>query len=506
MYPKLQELKQRLSEIKDLKDAGAVLSWDQMTFMPPGGAEARGRQMATLERLAHEKFIAPEIGRLLEELEPIVQKLPRDSPDAALIRVTTHDYEKAVKIPSSFAAEFSEHTSKTYATWAKARAERDFKLVRPLLEKTLDYSRQLANFFPGYPCAGARHIADPLIDDLDEGMTVAIIRPLFQKLRAELTPLVKIITAQPAPDDSCLRQEFPGDGQLALGIQVARKMGYDFARGRQDKSPHPFTTSFSIGDVRITTRVNPNHLSEALFSTIHESGHALYEQGINPAFDGTSLGTGASMSVHESQSRLWENLVGRSRVFWEYFYPQLQTVFPDQLRSVPLEVFYRAINKVERSLIRTEADEITYNLHVMLRFDLELAMLEGKLAIKDLPEAWNARYYDDLGITPADDGEGVLQDMHWFSGTIGGYFQSYTLGNILSAQFFNAALKAFPNIPAEIGKGDFHNLYGWLREHIYQYGRMYKAPEIIQKATGKPLEIEPYIKYLRTKYGELYRL
>ena len=503
MDPKLQELKRLLAEVNDLREANAVLSWDQMTFMPSGGAEARGRQMATLERLAHEKFTSPGIGKLLDELQPM---LPPDSEDGALIRVIRHDYEKAIKIPASFTAEFSEHTSKTYTAWAQARAERDFKPVMPLLEKTLDYSRRLANFFPDYSRAGARHIADPLIDDLDEGMTVAVIRPLFQRLRAELTPLVHTITSQPAPDDSCLRQEFPEAAQLAFGIKVAQKMGYDFARGRQDKSPHPFTTSFSIGDVRITTRIKTNYLGEALFSTIHESGHALYEQGINPAFDGTSLATGASMSIHESQSRLWENLVGRSRSFWLYFYPQLQTVFPDQLKTVPLERFYRAINKVERSLIRTDADEVTYNLHVMIRFDLELDMLEGKLAVKDLPEAWNARYNKDLGITPGDDGLGVLQDMHWFSGTIGGYFQSYTLGNILSAQFFEAALKAFPNIPAEIGAGNSSSLHGWLREHIYQYGRMYNASEIIQKATGKPLEIEPYIKYLRTKYGELYRL
>lgn len=501
MHTKLQELKGRLAEINDLREANAVLSWDHMTYMPQGGAEARGRQMATLERLAHEKFTSPEIGKLLDELQPLAQELPPDSADGALIRVTTHEYEKAAKIPSSFMAEFSEHTSKIYAAWAKAKEARDFKPVMPLLEKTLDYSRRLANFFPGY-----RHIADPLIDDLDEGMTVEVIRPLFQRLRAELTPLVHTITSQPAPDDSFLRQEFSEDRQLAFGITVAQKMGYDLTRGRQDQSLHPFTTSFSIGDVRITTRVKTNNLSEALFSTIHESGHALYEQGINPDFDGTFLATGASMSVHESQSRLWENLVGRSRSFWLYFYPQLQTVFPDQLKAVPLEDFYRAINKVERSLIRADADEVTYNFHVMIRFDLELEMLEGKLAVKDLPEAWNARYDQDLGIKPGDDELGVLQDMHWFSGTIGGYFQSYTLGNILSAQFFDAALKAFPNIPAEIEAGNFSSLHGWLREHIYQYGRIYKAPEIIQRATGKPLEIDSYLKYLRTKYGELYRL
>ncbi len=501
MHPEIQELKNRLSEVNDLNEANAILSWDQMTFMPSGGAEARGRQMATLEKVSHEKFTDPEIGKLLEKLQPVLEELPQDSPDAALIRITTHDYEKAIKVPSAFTAKFSEHTSKTYAAWAKARAERNFKLVAPLLEKTLDYSRQLANFFPGY-----QHIADPLIDDLDEGMTVATIRPLFQILRAELTPLVQKIASQPAPDDSFLHQDFPEDAQLSFGLKVAQTMGYDFNRGRQDKSPHPFTTSFSIGDVRITTRVKTNNLAEALFSTIHESGHALYEQGINPDFDGTSLATGTSMSVHESQSRLWENLVGRSRSFWQYFYPQLQELFPNQLRNVKDEAFYRAINKVERSLIRTDADEVTYNLHVMLRFDLETEMLEGKLAVKDLPEAWNRKYFSDLGVLPPDDSLGVLQDMHWYSGTIGGYFQSYTLGNILSAQFFEAAEKAHPEIRSGIAAGNLNILHNWLSEHIYRFGHQYPAKEIIESATGRPLEIGPYIKYLKTKYGEIYKL
>jgi carboxypeptidase Taq len=501
MDSKLAKLKEYLSEINDLKAALAVLSWDQMTFMPNGGAESRGRQMATLERLSHEKFIAPVIGKLLNDLQPLLSKLPPESEDAALIRVTTRDYQQAVKIPSSFAAEFSAHTSKTYEAWARARQERSFKIVEPLLEKTLDYSRRMADFYPGY-----QHIADPLIDQLDEGMTVAIIRPIFEKLRAELVPLVKAITSQPKTDDSCLRRTFPEAGQLEFGLEVAKSLGYDFRRGRQDKSPHPFTTSFGIDDVRITTRIKEDYLSEALFSTIHETGHALYEQGINPDFNGTPLADGASMSVHESQSRLWENLVGRGRSFWEYFYPRLQAVFPKQLETVSCDTFYRAINKVERSLIRTDADEVTYNLHVMIRFDLETGLLEGKLTVKDLPEAWNERYHMDLGVVPPNDALGVLQDMHWYSGTIGGYFQSYTLGNILSAQFYEAVLQANPGIPAEIAVGNFNTLHKWLQEKIYRYGRQYAAVEIVKNATGRDLTIEPYIRYLKTKYGELYQI
>lgn len=501
MDSKVQELKERLREISDLKGTLALLSWDQMTFMPPGGSEARSRQMATLERLAHEKFVSPELGQLLDQLQPLLKELPPHSPTAALIAVTTRDYQKAIKIPPSFTAQFSAHTSKTYEAWAQARQERNFKIVEPLLEKTLEFSREMANFYPGY-----QHIADPLIDLLDEGITVEIIRPLFQRLRSELAPLVQKITSQSGPEDVCLRGHFPEAEQLEFGLEVARHLGFDFQRGRQDKSPHPFTTSFAINDVRITTRVREDFLTEALFSTIHETGHALYEQGINPDFDGTPLADGASMSVHESQSRLWENIVGRSRNFWEYFYPRLQARFPQQLNRVPLETFYRAINKVERSLIRTDADEVSYNLHVMLRFDLETELLEGKLAVKDLPEAWNERYYKDLGLVPPDEGVGVLQDMHWYSGTIGGYFQSYTLGNILSAQFYEAAIKALPQIPSEIETGNFSSLHSWLRDNIYQYGRQYSAAEIIKTATGRDLEIGPYIKYLKAKYGELYKI
>jgi carboxypeptidase Taq len=501
MHNKIQELKDRLAEISDMKAAIALLSWDQMTLMPPGSTEARGRQLATLERLSHEMFVSPKMGDLLDQLIPVASQLPPDSKEAALIQVTYRDYQKAVKIPSSFAAEFSAHNSRTYEAWARAREENCFRVVEPLLEKTLELSRQMANFFPGY-----EHVADPLIDQLDEGMTVGLIRPLFQKLRDELIPLLEAITSEPQTDDSCLRNYFPEADQWRFGLEVARSLGYDFNRGRQDKSPHPFTTSFSIHDVRITTRIKENFLGEALFSTIHETGHALYEQGINPDYEATPLASGTTMSVHESQSRLWENLVGRSRNFWEYFYPKLQASFPDQLKQVPLETFYKAINKVERSLIRTDADEVTYNLHVMLRFSLETEMLEGKLAVKDLPQAWNERYQTDLGVLPPSDSLGVLQDMHWYSGTIGGYFQSYTLGNILSAQFFNAAITAIPQIPAQIATGNFSSLHGWLTENIYQYGRKYPAAEIIQRATGGPLDIGPYIKYLRTKYGEVYRL
>ncbi|MFN8452249.1 MAG: carboxypeptidase M32 [Anaerolineae bacterium] len=501
MEAKLQELKRRLLEVSDLNGAAALLNWDQTTYMPEGGAPARGRQMALLSRLSHERFTDPEIGRLLDALEPYAASLPYDSDDAALIRVTRRDYDRLVKVPNAFIAEISEHSAETYQVWTRARPDNDFARVRPLLEKTLDYSRRFAEFFAPFD-----HIADPLIDFADYGMKAASVRQVFAQLRDGLVPLVKAITEQAPADDSFIYRSYPQQAQLDFGLGVIKAYGYDFARGRQDLTHHPFMTKFSIGDVRITTHVKENDVRDALFSTLHEAGHALYEQGINPAYEGTPLNGGTSAGVHESQSRMWENIVGRSRPFWEYYYPRLQAVFSEQLRSVSLDAFHRAVNKVERSLIRIDADEVTYNLHVMIRFELELQLLEGTLSIKDLPEAWNARYASDLGITPPDDRDGVLQDVHWYGGSIGGAFQGYTLGNILSAQFYAAALRAHPEIAAEIGQGKFATLHRWLTENIYQYGSKYTAPELVERVTGGGLNVEPLLAYLRGKFGELYSL
>ena len=501
MEPELQKLKDRLVEIDDLNAAAALLYWDQSTYMPSGGAPARARQMATLSQLAHEKFIDPTIGKLLDDLRPYEESQPGDADEASLIRATRREYERAVKVPASFAARLASHASTSYEVWTRARPADDFEAVRPDLEETLDLSRQLADFFPGY-----EHIADPLIDFADYGMKAATVRALFAALREQLVPLVQAITAQPVADDACLHQNFPEASQLAFGSGVIQRFGYDFERGRQDKTHHPFMTKFSLGDVRITTRVREDDLSEGLFSTMHEAGHALYEQGISRDFEGTPLAEGTSAGVHESQSRLWENLVGRSRGFWKFFYPELQEVFPGQLGSVPLDTFYRAINKVERSLIRTDADEVTYNLHVMIRFDLELELLEGRLAVRDLPAAWRQRYQEDLGLASPDDRDGVLQDVHWYSGLVGGAFQGYTLGNILGAQFFETALGAHPEIPAQIEIGEFATLAGWLREKIYQCGSKYTAAELIERVTGGPLSIAPMMRYLQKKYGELYDL
>jgi carboxypeptidase Taq len=501
MESKLAELKTRLLEVDDLQYAGAVLYWDQATYMPPAGAVARGRQIATLSKLAHEKFTDAVVGKLLDDLRPYGESLPFESDDASLIRVTRRQYERAVKIPAVFVATMNEHFTSTYTAWTEARPANDFARVRPMLEKTLDLSRQLANYFPGYD-----HIADPLVDNTDYGMKAADVRRIFAELRAELVPLVKAITTKPVADDSCLRLFYPEDKQKAFGESVIRQYGYDFQRGRQDKTHHPFMIRFGPGDIRITTRFHEHDLGDGLFSTLHECGHALYEMGIDQALAGTPLATGTSAGVHESQSRLWENIVGRSRGFWEHFYPSLQQTFPDQLGSVPLETFYRAINKVQPSLIRVDADEVTYNLHVMLRFDLELEMLEGSLSIRDLPEAWHQRYMDDLGVTAPSDKDGVLQDVHWYTFNIGGAFQGYTLGNILSGLYYSAALEAHPSIPAEIAQGKFDTLHGWLKSNIYTHGSKFTASELTERVTGGQLRIGPYIQYLKRKYGELYGL
>jgi len=501
MQEKLTELKNHLLESNDLGMIGSLLNWDQSTYMPPAGAASRGRHMALLARLAHEKATDPVIGKLLDELQPWAEQLPYDSDDAATVRVARRNFERQVKVPAHLLSAFYEHIAVTYQAWTRARPNNDFASLQPLLEKTLDLSRRYAECFAPFD-----HIADPLINEADFGMKAASVRKLFGQLRAELVPLVQTIASQPVADDSCLRQHFPESAQRAFGESIIRDYGFDFNRGRQDTTHHPFMTKFASDDVRITTRFDENDLSGGLFSTLHECGHALYELGINPAYEGTPLDGGASAGVHESQSRLWENIVGRSLGFWQKYYPALQDAFPSQLGTVSLDTFYRAINKVQRSLIRTESDEVTYNLHVIIRFDLELALLEGSLAIKDLPEAWHARYESDLGLRAPSDVDGCLQDVHWYGGAIGGAFQGYTIGNILSAQFYQTAVNAHPTIPTEITHGQFATLHGWLKDNLYIHGSKFTAPELIRRVTGTDLDIQPYIQYLKQKYGGLYPL
>ncbi|PQV65533.1 carboxypeptidase Taq [Abditibacterium utsteinense] len=493
-HPELLELGTLLREVDDLRSAGALLHWDQATYMPPGGAVARGRQISTLSKLAHEKFTSPRLGELLESLRTLENDADYESDEASLIRFTRRQYLKAVRIPAAFEAKFSAHCADIYEEWTRARPENDFAAIRPLLEKSLEYSRELASFFPH------QRIADPLIDFSDEGMKASSISKIFSQLRAQLVPLVEEVTSQAAPDDSFLRGFFAESRQEDFSREVVRAVGYDFERGRMDKTHHPFMTKFSLGDVRITNRAREEDVTELLFGSLHEVGHALYEQGIAQNLEATPLAEGTSSGVHESQSRLWENFVGRSRPFWEHFYPRFQDAFPTQLGEISLERFIAGINRVSRSLVRTDADELTYNLHVMIRFDLEMELLEGRLSVADLPDAWRARYMSDLGMASETDANGVLQDVHWFSGTIGGAFQGYTLGNILSAQFFAAARRDLGDLDAQFARGEFAPLREWLTQNIYRHGSKFTADEITLRATGESLSIAPYMKYLRGKF------
>lgn len=499
MDSRIEALRARLQEISDLEAAGALLYWDQSTYMPKAGAKARARHMATLARLAHERWVDPDMGKLLEQLRPLEQSLPFDSLEASLIRVARRDYERAVQIPPEFMETLNRHASQCYQLWREAKSANDFAMVRPYLERTVELSRRLADFFPGW-----EHPADPLIDMADPGETVSSLSPLFSRLKEELVLLLRAIRETPSPDDSCLKGGFPEEAQLGFALELVRAMGYDLERGRQDLAPHPFMIRVASGDVRITTRVSPTNLAESLFSSIHEAGHALYEQGIPEELEGTPLAQGASAGIHESQSRLWENLVARSLPFWKFFFPRLRKVFPGSMAEVDLEDFFKAIHKVVPSCIRTEADEVTYNLHVIIRFELEMQLLEGSLAVEDLPEAWSEKYQDYLGVKPANHKEGVLQDMHWFSGTVGGAFQCYTLGNLAAAQMFQAALREHPRIPWEMEQGNMTTLLHWLRCNVHYHGRKFKPAELIKRATGAPLSLEPYLQHLRSTYGALY--
>ena len=492
-HPQWDQLRARLAEVNDLSSAAALLHWDQATYMPAGGAAARGRQVATLSRLAHEKFVDPRVGELLQSLSAFEGEHAPDSFEAALIRVARRDYEKAARVPTEFEARWSEHLALAYETWTRARPDNDFALVRPLLEKTLEMSRELANFHPH------DHLADPLIDDSDPGFTAAQISQLFAQLRLELVPLVERVAARSHADDTALRGDFERAAQLQFAREVTRDLGYDYERGRMDRTPHPFMTKFSLGDVRITVRGRDDEASELLMGALHEAGHGLYEQGISPLYEGSPLANGASSGLHESQSRLWENFVGRSLAFWTGYFPRLQRAMAPHLDDVSMGQWLHSLNRVERGLIRTEADELTYNLHVMIRFDLELQLLDGRLAIADLPDAWNARYQSDLGVSVPDDRDGCLQDVHWFIGAIGGAFQGYALGNILSAQFFDAAKRAHPDLDEEIARGEFGNLRDWLTGNLYRFGRAREPQQLIESTVGA-LDIKPYLDYLRAKY------
>jgi carboxypeptidase Taq len=496
----LTSLKSRLATIQDLEGATAMLSWDQQTYMPPGGAPARAEQLATLSRLGHELLVAPETGALLDQA---AQEMATEagSDDAALVRVARRDYEKAVKLPPDLVAELARTRAMAQEVWARARASNDYAAFAPWLTRIIELTRQVAE------CLGYQdRLYDALLDQYEPGTTTAQVAAMFAELKPGLIGLLKRIGERgKSIDDSVLHGEYDEQQQREFSERIVRALGYDFTRGRQDKAVHPFCTSFSCDDVRITTRFDPRFIAQALLASAHEAGHGMYEQGIPAEFERTPLRAGASLGVHESQSRLWENLVCRSRGFWERFFPELKSVFPNALTDSDPEQFYRALCKVTPSLIRVEADEVTYNLHILLRFELENDLLEDRLSVADAPAAWNAKMQEYLGLTPPDDTHGILQDIHWSHGIMG-YFPTYSIGNLLSAQLWEKATAEIPGLPEQITRGEFAPLLGWLREKIHRHGRKYLPNELIQQVTGEPLQSGSYLRYLTAKYSELYQL
>jgi carboxypeptidase Taq len=500
MEQSLAKLHERLAVMTDLNLTSSILSWDQATMLPDGGSGQRGRQMATLAKLAHDLLTSTQTGDLIHTLSDWADQQPEDSMDGAFVREARRQRDLEVNVPSSLNSEMAEHYARIYTAWTFARPKNDFLTLKPLLEKSIELSQRFSDCFKNID-----HPMDALIQYSDRGVTVKSTTRLFSDLRARLVPLVKRVTSANQIDSTCLTGDFDESSQLAFCKTVAAQLGYDFARGRMDLSPHPFMTRLSGGDVRITTRARRDDLTDCLFSVIHEVGHALYELGIHESLDGNILANGVSNGVHESQSRLWENMVGRGKPFWHYFYPILQNTFP-HFKTVSLDSFIRAINKVEPGFIRVDADELTYNLHVMIRFELECQMLEGTLAVRDLPEAWNARYKSDLGVTVPNLKDGCLQDVHWFGGRFGGSFQGYTIGNILSAQFYDTASKKIPNMEQDFLRGDFSKLKNWLNANLHHLGASMSPDALVQLTTHQDMSIEYYMTYLTDKYTILYNL
>jgi carboxypeptidase Taq len=500
MEKQLNEFKQIISEVTDLGRAQALLGWDQQVYMPRGGAEDRGNILETLAGITHLKFTSKEMGDLLAKLLPFADTLDPESNDACLIKRVAHNYDKETKVSMKWVGEFARVTTIAQGIWEQAKAENNFKVFQPHLEKIVELRKEYAEFFKPYD-----HVYDPLLDDFEPGLKTKEVKEIFGKLRPQQVELLKAIASKPEIDDSFLHIPYEEQGQWEFGVDVVTRFGYDWNRGRQDKSVHPFTTSFGIDDVRITTRFDPERAASALFSTMHEGGHAMYEQGISPTLRRTPLTNGASMAVHESQSRMWENLVGRSKAFWKFFYPRLVNIFPQQLKNVSLDAFYKGINKVEPSLIRVEADEATYNLHVMLRLELEIGLMEGTVLVKDLPQAWNARMKEYLGVVPPTNTLGVLQDVHWSGGMLG-YFPTYALGNLVSAQLWEKINADIPDLEDQIEHGKFEALLGWLRQNIHRHGAKFEPQVLVKKVTGSTITPEPYMRYLKKKYTEIYHL
>jgi carboxypeptidase Taq len=488
------ELTGRLRHLHLLDTLGHLLGWDEQVNLPPDSADLRAEQQSALAQTSHEAGTHPRLGELLTTLEAAAGL---EADQITVVKQARRDYDRATRLPEAFVKEKAVQASRGYHAWAKARAENDFAAFAPVLEKNLGLAKREAGYL-GW--AGREY--DCMIDLHDPGMTAAAITALFDELKAGLVPLVRAITASPVRPRADLLRGFPVEAQRTFLREVTERLGFNYRRGRIDVSLHPFCSGCG-SDIRMTTRFNPDEPLDSLFSSIHETGHGLYEQGLPAAHHGTALGMNAGMGVHESQSRLWENQVGRSRGFWKFFEPRFRELFPAQTAGVSTDELYLAINAVAPTLIRVDADEVTYNLHIILRFEIEQQLFAGKLAVRDLPAAWNAAARDLLGLVPDSDRTGVLQDVHWSGGAFG-YFPSYCLGNMMAAQLWYRALALRPELEADFARGDFSWLLGWLRREVHAAGRRYAMPELVRRVTGEPLSPQPLLRYLRERYGALY--
>jgi carboxypeptidase Taq len=485
--PPLSRLKAILAEIADLRHVETIVDWDSRVFMPHAGAAARANLSATLTRHEHERFVSDELGELLEELGSPED----DSVDAALVRVVRRDWERARRVPTDLAAEMSHAVGIAVAAWDEAKAASDFASFIPHLERQLELKRRYIACFP--PTDSPYNV---LIDEYEEGMTTAQVAEVFARIKPELVQLIE--RAHPV-DDAPLHGPFPLEGQAEAGRIVLEAFGYDPNSWRLDETPHPFASKAGFGDIRLTTHTEARDLN-SLFSTMHEFGHGVYEFDVDPAFARTPLARGTSSSIHESQSRTWENLVGRSPGFWRWFYPQLQRILAEQLGSVDEAAFVSAANSIRPGAIRGDADEVSYGLHIILRFELEQELFAGTVAVRDLPEIWNTRMKEYLGVDVPDDAHGVLQDMHWSIGLFG-YFPTYQLGNVISVQIWERAQADLGDLEADFERGEFSRLREWLREHVYRHGSRYPPRELLQRVTGSDLDPDPYLAYLRAKFA-----
>ncbi len=499
MTTKYQALLDKVYEIHDLTKALSVLSWDKEVNMPPKGLEARVQQMTTLSRLTHTLSTSDEMGQLIEDAEAELKGADYDSNEASLLRYLKKSYDDARKVPPDFVARASELSGQAHAAWVKARAENDYPSYVPFMEQVIEMCQELADYY-GYE----DEKYDALLDQFETGMKTADVRAIFEASKAELVPLRQAIAErETAVSDELVHQYFDVAKQKEFARYIATAIGYDFQRGHLSTVVHPFSTSFSRNDARITTRWYPDFLNPSLFGTLHESGHAMYEQGTHPDLARTPLARGTSLGIHESQSRMMENFVGRNRGFWQAHFPKLQETFPTQLGNATAEDFYLAINKVQPSFIRVEADELTYNFHIILRFELEQAMLNGEIAAKALPDAWNTKMEALLGIIPPTDSQGCLQDVHWTRPGFG-YFPTYALGNLYAAQFMETAVSQNPTIESELASGQTTALLAWLRENIHQHGHKFTPKELVQRVTGKPLSHQAFTRYATTKFSDIY--